>query len=39
MVAAAGNRVDSLHRSTFGPVRVDDLAAGTWRWVDEGIAP
>jgi 16S rRNA pseudouridine516 synthase len=39
MVAAAGNRVDSLHRSTFGPVRVDDLAAGTWRWVDEEIAP
>jgi 16S rRNA pseudouridine516 synthase len=35
MVAAAGNRVETLHRSTFGPlVLPDDLAAGQWRWVD-----
>ncbi len=37
MVAAAGNRVEALHRSAFGPVRVDDLAPGAWRWVDEAI--
>jgi 16S rRNA pseudouridine516 synthase len=35
MVAAAGNRVETLHRSTFGPLVVpDDLAPGQWRWVD-----
>jgi 16S rRNA pseudouridine516 synthase len=37
MVAAAGNRVEALHRSAFGPVRVDELAPGAWRWVDEAI--
>lgn len=38
MIAAAGNRVEALHRSDFAGVRVDDLAAGGWRWLtdDEG---
>jgi 16S rRNA pseudouridine516 synthase len=36
MVAAAGNRVESLHRSAFGGVRVDGLAVGAWRWLDPG---
>ena len=33
MLAAAGNRVESLHRSAFGvwPLPAD-LAAGQWRW-------
>ena len=39
MVAAAGNRVESLHRSAFGAARTDDLAPGAWRWVDEELAP
>ncbi|HEX2541925.1 MAG TPA: 16S rRNA pseudouridine(516) synthase [Caldimonas sp.] len=39
MIAAAGNRVQALHRSAFGAVRVDDLAPGAWRWVDEEVAP
>jgi 16S rRNA pseudouridine516 synthase len=34
MVAAAGNRVESLARIAFGPVRVDGLAPGQWRWLD-----
>jgi 16S rRNA pseudouridine516 synthase len=35
MVAAAGNRVETLHRSAFGTLVVpDDLAPGAWRWVD-----
>jgi 16S rRNA pseudouridine516 synthase len=34
MVAAAGNRVDSLHRSAFGAlVLPPDLAPGQWRWL------
>ncbi|MDQ2927860.1 MAG: 16S rRNA pseudouridine(516) synthase [Caldimonas sp.] len=33
MVAAAGNRVEELHRSEFGGVRVNDLASGAWRWL------
>jgi 16S rRNA pseudouridine516 synthase len=37
MVAAAGNRVEALQRSAFGPVRVDALAPGEWRWVDAEI--
>lgn len=36
MVAAAGNRVERLHRSAFGGVRVDSLAPGAWRWLDDG---
>jgi 16S rRNA pseudouridine516 synthase len=35
MVAAVGNRVETLHRSSFGPlVLPPDLAPGQWRWVD-----
>ena len=34
MVAAVGNRVESLARTAFGPVRVDRLASGEWRWLD-----
>ncbi|MGM9491834.1 16S rRNA pseudouridine(516) synthase [Ideonella sp. YS5] len=35
MVAAVGNRVETLHRSAFGPLTLpDDLAPGQWRWVD-----
>jgi 16S rRNA pseudouridine516 synthase len=35
MVAAAGNRVERLHRSAFGSLRLpDDLAPGHWRWLD-----
>jgi 16S rRNA pseudouridine516 synthase len=34
MVAAVGNRVEALHRSTFGPIVLpDDLPAGQWRWL------
>ncbi|MDQ6639649.1 MAG: pseudouridine synthase [Pseudomonadota bacterium] len=35
MVAAAGNRVEALHRESFGPMRIGDLAPGAWRWPDE----
>ncbi len=35
MVAAAGNRVEALHRSAFGALVLPaDLASGQWRWVD-----
>ena len=35
MVAAAGNRVEALHRSAFGALVLPaDLAPGQWRWVD-----
>jgi len=34
MVAAVGNRVESLARIAFGPVRVEGLAPGEWRWLD-----
>jgi 16S rRNA pseudouridine516 synthase len=34
MVAAVGNRVEALERSAFGPIRIDGLAAGAWRWAD-----
>ncbi len=37
MVAAVGNRVESLERSAFGPLRIDGLAAGAWRWADAAI--
>lgn len=34
MVAAAGNRVEGLHRSQMGALRLDDtLAPGQWRWL------
>ena len=35
MVAAAGNHVVALHREGIGDYRLpDDLAPGTWRWLD-----
>jgi 16S rRNA pseudouridine516 synthase len=34
MLAAVGNHVEALHRSSFGSLALpDDLAPGTWRWV------
>lgn len=39
MVAAAGNRVETLHRSAFGPLTLPaQLAAGQWRWADAAEA-
>jgi len=35
MVAAVGNRVETLHRSSFGPLGLPaDLAPGKWCWLD-----
>jgi len=35
MVAAAGNRVEALHRSAVGGLALPaDLAPGEWRWLD-----
>lgn len=35
MVAAAGNRVEALHRSQIGGLRLPaDLAPGHWRWLE-----
>jgi 16S rRNA pseudouridine516 synthase len=34
MVAAVGNRVETLHRSAFGTLTLGGLAQGQWRWVD-----
>ncbi|MGC9128071.1 MAG: pseudouridine synthase [Acidithiobacillus sp.] len=41
MMAALGNRVETLHREAFGPFRVDDLQPGRWRLLapDERILP
>ncbi|OYT93549.1 MAG: 16S rRNA pseudouridine(516) synthase [Burkholderiales bacterium PBB3] len=33
MVAAVGNRVEGLHRSQIGGLRLDGLPAGQWRWL------
>ena len=33
MVAAAGNRVESIHRSAIGPLDLDDLPEGEWRYL------
>ena len=34
MVAAAGNRVEALHRETIGELELpDDLKPGEWRWL------
>ena len=38
MIAAAGNRVATLHRSEFGPARAEGLVAGGWRWLSEAEA-
>jgi 16S rRNA pseudouridine516 synthase len=36
MVAAVGNRVEALHRSSIGRlVLPEDLAPGQWRWLDD----
>ena len=38
MVAAAGNRVEALHRSAFGALALPaDLAPGHWRWLEPSI--
>ncbi|OUM03425.1 pseudouridine synthase [Variovorax sp. JS1663] len=35
MLAAVGNRVETLHRSRIGPLALpDDLAPGQWRWLE-----
>ena len=35
MIAAVGNRVETLHRSSFGALAMPaDLAPGQWRWLD-----
>jgi 16S rRNA pseudouridine516 synthase len=37
MVAAAGNRVETLHRSRIGALSLPaDLAPGQWRWLEAG---
>ena len=38
MIAAAGNRVESLRRVAFGSVRADALAPGAWRWLSNDEA-
>lgn len=43
MFAAAGNHVEALHRSRFGPLELGDLAQGAWRSLTEaeraGLTP
>ncbi|MFM7532271.1 MAG: pseudouridine synthase [Rubrivivax sp.] len=40
MVAATGNRVEALHRSAMGALRLpEDLPAGQWRWLDAADQP
>ena len=34
MFAAAGNHVEALHRSRFGPLALGDLPEGSWRLLD-----
>jgi len=35
MLAAVGNRVEGLHRSQIGALRLpDDLLPGQWRWLE-----
>ncbi len=34
MVAAVGNRVETLERSAFGGIRIDGMVPGAWRWAD-----
>jgi 16S rRNA pseudouridine516 synthase len=33
MVAAVGNRVETLHRSAMGALTLSDLPQGQWRWL------
>jgi 16S rRNA pseudouridine516 synthase len=38
MIAAAGNHVTTLQRSSFGALQLPpDLAAGQWRWVERAV--
>jgi 16S rRNA pseudouridine516 synthase len=37
MLAAVGNRVEDLHRSAFGPLTLEGLAPGHWRWLDPAM--
>ena len=37
MVAAAGNRVEALERSAFGPIGLAGLAVGAWRWAEAEV--
>jgi 16S rRNA pseudouridine516 synthase len=40
MVAAAGNRVEALHRSAFGAITLPaGLAPGQWCWLDPAARP
>ncbi|MDH4050401.1 MAG: pseudouridine synthase [Rubrivivax sp.] len=39
MVAAAGNRVEALHRSSFGGIGLGELAPGQWAWLDPQLDP
>jgi 16S rRNA pseudouridine516 synthase len=40
MVAAAGNRVEALHRSAFGPWSLPStLVPGQWQWLNDQAAP
>jgi 16S rRNA pseudouridine516 synthase len=40
MFAAVGNRVETLHRSRFGPLSLEGLAEGDFRFLDSGeLAP
>ena len=34
MIAAAGNRVEQLHRLSFGDWTAEDLAVGEWRFIE-----
>lgn len=34
MIAAAGNRVEQLHRETFGRFDIQNLAAGEWKFIE-----
>ncbi len=39
MLAAVGNRVESLHRSGYGALQLpDDLPPGQWRWLSPDVA-
>ena len=39
MLAAVGNRVEGLHRSQFGPLKLaGNFAAGQWCWLDAGMS-
>jgi 16S rRNA pseudouridine516 synthase len=39
MLAAVSNRVETLHRSRFGPLTIPpELAPGQWSWLDAGMS-